>query len=355
MACDLTSSCQRDGELAPPFRKAIGIEGMPVSCYSIELIAKVIIQPSRSSRPVSDKMDLSVRHCGTISLTGGHVASFSAGPDGLLYVLVCTAEPDRNRIKREQACDWRVLAFHPDGRSSEILIQNQKDNLDLVQPLQNGLLLGNRRCKYAGEATEANGCLFDSRGQLVRRLLLGDGIADLQTTTSDEIWVSYFDEGVFGNFGWRKPIGKAGLVRFNLDGNICYRFKTVAGLGPIDDCYCLNVVSEREAWCYYYSQFSIVQIRDDHIAHYWDSPVKGSSGFAVCGNSLAMQDGYESDDWRLLEVTGADVAVAEEAITFRTPEGLPLAAKSARARGSVIWFVVGEDIYRFDLKSDLSR
>jgi hypothetical protein len=300
-------------------------------------------------------MDLSVRHIGKISLAGGHVAFFGAGPDGFLYVLVCTAEPDRNWIKRDRSCDWRVLAFHPDGGSSETLIQNQKDNFNLAQPLRDGILLGTRRCEYAGEATEANGCLFDSRGQFVDRLLLGDGIADLQTTTSDEIWVSYCDEGIYGNLGWRKPVGKAGLVRFDMQGKICFRFEGVAGLGPIDDCYCLNVVSEREAWCYYYSQFPIVQIRDDHIAHYWGCPVRGSSSLAVWRNSLAMQGGHKTDDWRLLDVTGADAVVEEEAITFRTPEGLPLAAKSARARGSAIWFVVGEDIYRFDLKSDLSR
>ena len=214
-------------------------------------------------------------------LAGGHVASFNPGPDGLLYVLVCTGEPDRNWVKRDRPCDWRVLAFHPDGRSSEILIQNQKDNFNLVQPLNDGILVGTRRCKFAGEASEPNGYLFDNGGQLVGRLLLGDGIADLQMTTSNEIWVSYSDEGIYGNLGWRKPIGKAGLLRFNLEGKICFRFKGGAGLGPIDDCYCLNVVSEREAWCCYYSQFAIVKICDDRVVKHWDSPVKGSSGMAV--------------------------------------------------------------------------
>jgi hypothetical protein len=300
-------------------------------------------------------MDLSVPHIGTILLAGGHVASFNPGPDGLLYVLVCTGEPDRNWIKRDRSCDWRVLAFHPDGWSSEILIQNQNNNFNLVQPLNDGILLGTQRCEYAGEATEANCYLFDNGGQLVGRLLLGDGIADLQTTTSDEIWVSYFDEGIYGNLGWRKPIGKDGLLRFDLQGKICFRFDGVAGLGPIDDCYCLNVVSEREAWCYYYTQFSIVQIRDDRIVKDWDCPVKGASGFAVWRDNIAMQSGYDSDDWRLLNVTGSDAVAEEDAITFRTPEGTPLVAKFARALGSAIWFVAGVDIYRFDLKSDLSR
>ncbi len=219
---------------------------------------------------------------------------------------------------------------------------------DVVERIKNLLI-------EDGEATEPNGCVFDNRGQLVGRLLFGDGVADLQTTTSDEIWVSYSDEGTYGNLGWRKPIGKAGILRFNLEGNICFRYEGAAGLSPIDDCYSLNVVSEREAWCCYYSQFSIVKIYDDQIAHHWASPVKGSSGLAVWGNNLAMQDAYKGDGWRFLEVTEADAVVEEEAITFRTPGGLPLAAKSARARGSAIWFVVGEDIYRFDLTNYLNR
>ena len=76
-----------------------------------------------------EKMDLSVPRIGKILLAGGHVASFSAGPDGLLYVLVCTGEPDRNWVKRNRSCDWRVVAFHPDGRSSEILVQIEKTTL----------------------------------------------------------------------------------------------------------------------------------------------------------------------------------------------------------------------------------
>jgi hypothetical protein len=76
-----------------------------------------------------EQMDLSVPHIRTILLAGGHVASFNPGPDGLLYVLVFAGEPDRNWIKRNRSCDWRVLAFHPDGRSSDILIQKAKRQL----------------------------------------------------------------------------------------------------------------------------------------------------------------------------------------------------------------------------------
>ena len=154
------------------------------------------------------QMDISVRRIGTISLAGGHVASFSPGPDGLLYVLVCTGEPDRNWVKRDQSCDWRVLGFHPGGRSSELLIQKQKDNFNLVQSVHNGILLGTRRCEYAGDATEGNGCLFDNRGQQVDRLLLGDGIADLQPLLRTACHNTNFQ-----STSWTYPLHSKGLVQ----------------------------------------------------------------------------------------------------------------------------------------------
>ncbi|WP_176444820.1 hypothetical protein [Paenibacillus herberti] len=41
-----------------------------------------------------------------------------------------------------------------------------------------------------------------------REFLLGDGIQSVQVTDKGIIWTSYFDEGVFGNNGWDKPIGE---------------------------------------------------------------------------------------------------------------------------------------------------
>ena len=61
-------------------------------------------------------------------------------------------------------------------------------------------------------------------------MMLGDGIQHLQTTKSGEIWAAYFDEGIFGNLGWRRPIGAKGLLRFNSDGKRVYEFQRVSGL-----------------------------------------------------------------------------------------------------------------------------
>jgi len=86
--------------------------------------------------------------------------------------------------------------------------------------------------------------VYDEDGLLVREFLLGDGIQDVQATEDGKIWVSYFDEGVYGNFGWGNPggpspIGASGLIRFDRAGAIEWEFDPPANVEPIDDCYAL--------------------------------------------------------------------------------------------------------------------
>ncbi|MFI7578403.1 hypothetical protein [Micromonospora sp. NPDC049497] len=59
-----------------------------------------------------------------------------------------------------------------------------------------------------------------------------------------KLWVGYFDEGVYGNFGWGgpgpAPIGATGIARFTETLHPEWHFPT-DDLSPIDDCYALNV------------------------------------------------------------------------------------------------------------------
>jgi hypothetical protein len=56
-------------------------------------------------------------------------------------------------------------------------------------------------------------------GTLIKEILLGDGIKDMKVTDKEVIWTSYFDEGVFENYGWDEPIGSCGLPAWNQDGD----------------------------------------------------------------------------------------------------------------------------------------
>jgi hypothetical protein len=113
------------------------------------------------------------------------------------------------------------------------------------------LVVGTRCWRNRDGRAERNACVFDGAGTLRRDFTLGDGINHVQTTSDGSIWVGYFDEGVFGNFGWNDPIGSSGIVVFDTVGRPTWRFEPRGGISVISDCYALNV-DDREAWtCYY--------------------------------------------------------------------------------------------------------
>jgi hypothetical protein len=117
---------------------------------------------------------------------------------------------------------------------------------------------------------------------------LGDAINDVQTTSDGRIWVSYFDEGVFGN-----GIGANGLVCFNSEGSDIFRFREFAAkqnLSHIDDCYALNV-SYDETWLSYYSDFPLVQLSDFFLKKSWTG-LGSFSAFAVRRKTVLALPSY---------------------------------------------------------------
>ncbi len=70
------------------------------------------------------------------------------------------------------------------------------------------------RCRTAGSSSSAPGAewrpeggqynafLYAGDGVLERSACVGDGVEWAQTTRLGNVWVSYFDEGIFGNLGW---------------------------------------------------------------------------------------------------------------------------------------------------------
>jgi hypothetical protein len=61
------------------------------------------------------------------------------------------------------------------------------------------------RCRWTEPSPELNALAIDQNGRILRRGCLGDGIKHLQVAADGTIWAGYFDEGVFGNFGWGGP------------------------------------------------------------------------------------------------------------------------------------------------------
>jgi hypothetical protein len=169
----------------------------------------------------------------------------SVSGDERLYVLECLGPKDDSWFDRKEKCDWRVHSIGVDGSEYVYLIHDQIRNYNLMQPIPDGLLLAGSRCQFASTETAPNAHGFDFGGEPLRSVLLGDGIQNMQSTATGDIWVAYFDEGVFGNLGWKHPIGSSGLIRFDAQGNQGYKFEPKLGLDMIVDCYAFNYQHER--------------------------------------------------------------------------------------------------------------
>lgn len=143
-----------------------------------------------------------------------------------------------------------------------------------IQPYKDGWLLA--------EGRGGRGNIYDQSGRLLRSLDLGDAIEDIQTTPDGQIWVSYFDEGVFGD-----GIGKFGVVCFDSQGNPRFKFGELAeqeGLPCISDCYAMNVNGAGDVWLNYYTDFPLVHLHKFVLEHLWGN-------FGTIGKGFAVRDG----------------------------------------------------------------
>lgn len=230
---------------------------------------------------------------------GFTIVSAQWGHDGLAYVLLMNEVPARKQgmfvqTALEQQYTYKVLVASEDY-IEEIVIPEQQYFYHYVQPLHDDLLLVGARAAYHGrEQYDRNARVWSREGVEIRDFLLGDGIQNVQVSRKGTIWVSYFDEGVYGNYGWSDPVGASGLIAWDSKGNI--RYKNTAAL--IDDCYALNVVNEKEIWFYYYSDFQLghitngVHTESSQVA-FIHPGVSGSSGFCTDGEHFLFEAGYD--------------------------------------------------------------
>ena len=168
------------------------------------------------------------------------LVAFNVGPDGVVY-LVVALKPLDYRMKHpsgasfaktvpEQPQAYRVVGLSGSQPILDIVIEGERFNIHHVQPLVDELLLVCARSYYKGpDDFEKNGRVYARNGKFVREILLGDGIKSVQTTEDGVIWTSYFDEGVFGNYGWHNPVRAAGLVAWDAAGNKFYEFQPHSG------------------------------------------------------------------------------------------------------------------------------
>jgi hypothetical protein len=295
----------------------------------------------------------------------GELVAFNVGPDGACYFVWALRTLDylkslpggasTAKTQPDTPQSYRIVGLRGPDVVCDVLIEREPFNVHHVQPLPGALLIACARCRRRSERDiERNGRIYSVEGQLLDSIVLGDGIQDIQCTPSGLIWTSYFDEGVFGNYGWDAPLGAPGLVAWDRSGNMRHAFEPPAGLDAICDCYALNVASERDVWCSYYTEFPIVHLRDGRTVRSWPSPISGSSAFAIGHSHVLMRGGYKrKDEYTLCTLPSSGAPRVEGAIRLIDDFGTPLDCARVAGRGSALHLLAGNKLYQVDIATAL--
>ena len=181
-----------------------------------------------------------------------------------------------------------------------------------VQPMPgNRFLIAGARCRWHPDGPDRNAVLYDARGQVLSEHVLGDGLAQVQASSTGEIWAGYFDEGIYGNYGWSEhdtqlPIGRYGIMQFSPDLEPAWHpdYDAIRPWGVIDECSALNV-SDTGTWLSYDADYPVVRIQDGTVTG-WHNDVKGIRALAVVGSRVTLFGGGRADRDRLAiaELTG---------------------------------------------------
>jgi hypothetical protein len=292
----------------------------------------------------------------TIAVASGrNIVTVAVGPRGDLFVLSLAGTPDYRfeqdgsmasfPKKRADGPNQFRIHWQVDNEPYSLDLQETDENFHLVQPLglDQWLLVRSR----ADDSTDRNAHVFSGTGEPIRSFHVGDGIEDVQTADDGQIWISFFDEGVFGDHS----IGCSGLVCFDEEGHLNFTFSEVVARHPVSsiaDCYAMNVASNEDVWLYYYTDFPLVRLRHYQFDRQWlNMPVRGSQAFAVMEDRVLFAGGY-SNKGRLFLVSLKNMVMEEILPVGNRGETVKFVA--AYGRGSRLYLDTDEAIYQLELR-----
>jgi hypothetical protein len=205
------------------------------------------------------------------------------------------------------------------------------------------LIAAARSAWRAEDDFDYNGMIVDPEMDIFRDvLLLGDGVLDVAVDSSGRVWAAYFDEGIFGNFGWGHPgpdpVGASGLNCFTDYGSLIWSFP-VDDEGPMTECYAMNVSEDRVAIYTYYSEFKLCRISPDFETEFFETELQGCRHFAISDSHVLFTGQWndEIDSGYVGRLENGRVCGVEK-IKFSLPGGLKLTEGQFVGRGAKLHF-----------------
>lgn len=247
-----------------------------------------------------------VRICASVGAASEVIAVWAAAADleAATSRTVSPAGATFPDARSPRPLDVRVTVQGAEGTAVTSIARLSLANIT-AQPLPGGrILIVGVRSYWRPEGADRNAVIYDTDGRVVAKEVLGDGISHVQSDSTGRVWVGYFDEGVYGNYGWGKrdssePVGSCGLVRFSPDLRPDWRYPSATSpFGFINDCYALNV-DDTTAWACYDADFPVVRIENDVLVGWRNDEVTGVGALAVAGDTAALYGGFRPDRHRL--------------------------------------------------------
>lgn len=248
------------------------------------------------------------------ALTGYQLVNVQIGYDNAVYFLLSGEIPKRidgmfvNTIANT---DYKALCLYVNWLDGTIINEKlynlgiHEMNFHFIQPIGDDILLLGARCLISSDGVaQKNVVIVDKMGKVIREFCVGDGIQDCIVTSEEQIITSYFDEGVFGNYGWGgkyTPIGECGLIKWNSQGDILWKNENY----DIFDCYAMNLDNNENLWFYYYDEFELVKTDFKHDIAY-NIDIEGSSAFVFMeyGKYMLIDGGYDNHmKYKLAEIS----------------------------------------------------
>jgi hypothetical protein len=251
---------------------------------------------------------------------------FGSGTHGVLQV---PTRPENYRIDYQSNGEWQQFQLH-----------ESTENFTSVQRFgDEGWVLVRGRAK---DESDQNACVFGATGDWIRSFHIGDGVEDIQSTSQNEIWVSYFDEGVFSSV----ETGRGGLLCFDSQGKKIFDYQSLAiAVPPIADCYSLNVVNDQDVWLHYYTDFPLVKLHDKQLSRTWSPTAGASKGFAVYQDRALFAEAYKRRWLMDFDLhTGQSVQ-----LTPVDKEGQAIQFDHSFGRAHDLYLCAKSDIFRIDL------
>ncbi|MBJ8005823.1 hypothetical protein BW897_15035 [Bacillus cereus] len=191
-----------------------------------------------------------------------------------------------------------------------------------------------------------NAVIYNPDGSEHCKFYAGEGIQDCQVDVNEEIWVSYCDEGVFGE----SSIGANGIVAFDSTGHLIFnnydQYVERFNVPPIDDCYAMNVI-DGDVWLYYYSEFPLVQMKDKNFHMLWNEI---NVTMEIWSESFAVVQGkvvFITRDKKLVVYDLNNNHVYD--MNLRNELGEPIQFVTYYSRGSVMYFQTDDTLYYVEL------